>query len=218
MTQGLVQVETDASATLEDIFEIFNQYDQQVAIFHYGGHAAGTQLQLEARDGSAKAAYAGGLAQLLGQQESLQLVFLNGCATQGQVQRLLQEGVKAVIATSVPVQDKMATEFAEQFYNSLGSHTHIQRAFQVARAFLEAKYKTTEPVKIFRSLELDEGEDKGVLNWGLYVREGEEAALDWALPKNVSQKQTIKTRFDYESRPEVNDILIDIICEDSGGI
>jgi hypothetical protein len=79
--EGTIQVEQEASSSLEDIFDVFRNYDNQVAIFHYGGHASGTHLHLEGSDTSTQKGYADGLAQLLGQQESLQLVFLNGCAT-----------------------------------------------------------------------------------------------------------------------------------------
>ena len=68
----------------------------RLVVFHYGGHANGTLLQLE--DGAESAV---GLARLLGQMRSLKLVFLNGCATQGHAALLRDAGVPAVIATSV---------------------------------------------------------------------------------------------------------------------
>jgi CHAT domain-containing protein len=107
----------------------------QVQIFHYGGHANGSALQLEQGAGNAQVASSTGLAQLLGQQTELKLVFLNGCATQGQVELLLKSGVKAVIATSVPINDMMAVEFAEQFYQSLTNQASIAHSFTTARAF-----------------------------------------------------------------------------------
>ena len=214
--EGLIQVEKEASSSLEDIFELFNTYSGRVAIFHYGGHAGGTHLQLEAPDTSAQAAAAGGLAQLLGQQGNLRLVFLNGCATRPQVELLLKSGVKAVIATSVKVQDQMATEFAEQFYHALASHASIQRAFQVASAFVAAKYQSFGPVRDYMSMDFPEqGQvEQGEIPWGLYRNENAADALDWALPRTVNKSQVLRNRFDYESRVDVNDLLIDIICED----
>ena len=113
--RGYIQVHKEENTSIEDIFDLFNRYAGRIAIFHYGGHANGTHLQLEAGVGKAEMADATGLAQLLGQQKALQLVFLNGCATQDQVEKLFSCGVKAVIATAVPINDEMATEFAEQF-------------------------------------------------------------------------------------------------------
>lgn len=211
--EGLIQVEAEASSSLEDVFDMFTNYDNQIAIFHYGGHAGGTHLQLESEDG-AQEAYAGGMAKILGAQESLRLVFMNGCATKPQVDLLLKSGVKAVIATSVPIQDHMAVEFAEQFYNSLTSHTTIQRAFQVAEAFTAAKYKNAQNIKIYRDVVMHDfmqTGDPNALPWGLYY--SDEEALQWTLPKRVSKKQVLKNRFDYETRVDVNEVLIDVICE-----
>lgn len=212
--EGLIKVEAEASTSLEDIFEIFNTYPDQINIFHYGGHAGGTHIQLEEASTKSQNAYAGGLAKLLGQQENLQLVFLNGCATKDQVQLLLNEGVKAVIATSVPIQDQMATEFAEQFYNSLSSHTPIDRAFQIAKAFIAAKYQDFGKIQIFRDV-VFQNFTGNTMPWGLYLNtDVEEAIIHWSLPKRKSHKNILRNRFDYESRVDVNDILIDIICDD----
>ncbi|MCB0629621.1 MAG: CHAT domain-containing protein [Lewinella sp.] len=211
--EGLIKVEKEASSTLDDIFDIFQSYPDEVCIFHYGGHAGGEHLQLESDDASAQQAYAAGLAELLGQQQNLQLVFLNGCATQPQVELLLKHGVRSVIATSVSIKDQMATEFAEQFYNSLASHTPIQRAFQIAKAFITAKYRDTGNIQIYRA-GFSLAPQSEEMPWGLYVHPDATDVLQWSLPKRVSNKQTIRNRFDYERRPDVNDILIDIICED----
>jgi hypothetical protein len=212
--EGTIQVEQEASSSLEDIFDVFRNYDNQVAIFHYGGHASGTHLHLEGSDTSTQKGYADGLAQLLGQQESLQLVFLNGCATKPQVELLLKNGVKAVIATSVPIQDNMAVEFAEQFYNALAGHSTIQRSFQIATAFVSSKYQGFS-VQSYRGFDLrEEQSETRELPWGLYLRDGAESVLSWTLPERTSKSQVLKTRFDYETRVDVNDILIDIICED----
>ena len=212
--EGTLQVEQEASSSLEDIFEVFRNYDNQIAIFHYGGHAAGTHLRLEANDTSSQKGYAGGLASLLGQQEGLQLVFLNGCATKPQVELLLENGVKAIIATSAPIQDQMATEFAEQFYNAMAGHSTIQRAFNIATSFVATKYQGFEVQSYRGFLSRDEKADKKELPWGLYINEGADAILNWTLPQRTSKAQVLKTRFDYESRVDVNDVLIDIICED----
>lgn len=212
--EGLIKLETEASSSLEDIFEVFQTYPDQVAIFHYGGHADGTHLQLETPGASPQKAFAGGLAQLLGRQQNLQLVFLNGCATRPQVDILLENGVKMVIATSVPVNDVMATEFAEQFYHSLAGHMPVQQAFNLAKAFVAAKYQSAVPIQIYRGIGSGERPDSGVMPWGLYVRPEAEETLQWALPRRASTQQILRTRFDYESRVEVNDLLIDAVCED----
>lgn len=214
--EGLIRLETESSSSIEDIFSTFNRYDNEIAIFHYGGHAGGSLLRLENTDTSSQSAHAGGLARLLGQQSNLQLVFLNGCGTRPQVELLLKSGVKAVIATSVPIQDQMATEFSEQFYHSLASHTPIQRAFEIAEAFIATKYDDFDPIKVYRDIVFDDfhSPDPNVLPWGLYTNPQSPDVLQWTLPKRVSHKQVIRNRFDYETRYDVNDILIDVLCED----
>lgn len=122
---GLCDVEERSNATLQDILDVFQDplYHNRIAIFHYGGLPNGYQLLLESAEGSAKAAHAGGLAAFLGQQTGLrtglQLVFLNGCATQKQMQGLTDAKVSLVIATSQAIDDKVATEFASRFYKGL---------------------------------------------------------------------------------------------------
>jgi DNA-binding NarL/FixJ family response regulator len=105
--QQHVEVIREESADIDDLFYNLNRYGPRVHLFHYGGHASGTHLRLEDQ-----AAGAQGLARLLGSLPELKLVFLNGCSTRGQVQKLLNFGVKAVVATSVPINDSKAREFA----------------------------------------------------------------------------------------------------------
>jgi hypothetical protein len=209
-----IKVESEAASTLEDIFDFINSYHNQISIFHYGGHAGGTSLRLETAEADNRNANAQGLAQLLGMEENLQLVFLNGCATKPQVRLLLDNGVKAVIATSVPIQDQMATEFAEQFYLALANGSDIQRAFEVTKAFIASKYNRRQDIQQYRSIVLGEEETSDDLPWGIYINEKLESNLSWKLPIRTDKTNILKNRFDYESRLDVNDILIDLICED----
>lgn len=209
-----IKVEAEAASTLEDIFDFINSYHNQISIFHYGGHAGGTSLRLETAEADNRNANAQGLAQLLGMEENLQLVFLNGCATKPQVRLLLDNGIKAVIATSVPIQDQMATEFAEQFYLALANGSDIQRAFEVTKAFIASKYNRRQDIQQYRSIVLGEEETSDDLPWGIYINEKLESDLSWKLPIRTDKTNILKNRFDYESRLDVNDILIDLICED----
>jgi uncharacterized membrane protein YhaH (DUF805 family) len=65
-------------------------------VFHYAGHANDITLQLDNGNGNGNRAV-GGIAKLLGQQTSLKLVFLSGCATAAHVKRLHDAGVPAVV-------------------------------------------------------------------------------------------------------------------------
>ena len=89
--QGHIQVHRVAHTEIKDIFDDVNRYSERIAIFHYAGHAGDTYLQLQDDAGEEKKASVKGLAQLLGRQPALQLVFLNGCATRGWIERFVPE-------------------------------------------------------------------------------------------------------------------------------
>jgi hypothetical protein len=185
--KGFVQVHKEENTSVEDIFELFNRYQDQIVIFHYGGHANGTHLQLETDAGESQLANALGLAQLMGQQKQLQLVFLNGCATLKQVEILLSSGVRAVIATSVPIDDKMATEFAEQFYEKLAGQATIEKAFEFAKAFITTRYGPSKEINLYRDLSW-KGKEKAAkdeIAWGLYTNETSPEVLEWKLPETI---------------------------------
>jgi hypothetical protein len=192
--RGFIQVHKEENTSIEDIFDLFNRYADRIVIFHYGGHADGTRLQLEGGGGKAQMADATGLAQLLGQQKALQLVFLNGCATQDQVEKLFSCGVKAVIATSVPINDEMATEFAGQFYSALAARSSIQKAFHIARAFVTSRYGEEKGIGEYRAISWA-GKKEGALTavpWGLYVNNNGDEALTWQLPETAEHQVIIR--------------------------
>jgi len=150
--QRYIRVHVEPDAGIDDLFDLFNRFPDQVAIFHYGGHADGTALQLMTASGANETAHADGLAKLMGLSKALRLVFLNGCATRDQVKSLLDQGVKAVIATAVPINDTMATEFAEQFYQSMAAGKSIKDSYESARAMIASRYGDKRAVEEFRSM------------------------------------------------------------------
>ena len=179
-----IKVHREESATLDELFNDLIQNKDQVAIFHYGGHANSKGLGLEGGAGAAQ-----GLAQAFGAQSGLKLVFLNGCSTRKQVQGLMDAGVPAVIATSVPIEDKMASDFAMVFYRSLARHLTIGQAFTQAWAFLKASRSRSGDsdtgIVTVRDIEPDaeDGSPEPSMPWGLYVRpQNQDEILDWKLP------------------------------------
>jgi hypothetical protein len=191
-SQAIKLVKAEQTST-DYLFEQFSVHADRVAIFHYGGHANGGALRLESEGGAAETAHAGGLAQLLGMQKGLKLVFLNGCATKGQVRLLLDKGVQAVIATAVPIDDVMATEFAEQFYTELGRRQPVGRAFNTASSFVATHYNHKTVRGGSRSFDaVDDETVSAELTWGIYLADGADAVLDWVLP--VPRDRTIILR------------------------
>jgi hypothetical protein len=167
-----------------------SNWENQVSIFHFGGHANTKGLMLQ----DAYTLFEP-LAQELIQRntESLQLVFLNGCSTQSLVQVLFELGAKAVIATSAEVQDAMASNFAIRFYQNLAQGDNIQTAYQSAWNFTVAKYQSQEKRfrsagQILRRSELGENIHSPHDNsfpWGLYV--DDDTVLDYSISRKNHQ-------------------------------
>lgn len=186
---GLCEVVVRTNCTAGDIFKVFQdpRYRNRVAVFHYGGHANGYQLLLESSAGQTAAADAGGLARFLGQQQGLQLVFLNGCSTQQQTEGLLEANISVVISTSRAIDDQVATDFSCQLYQALAGGASIRTAYHEAEATLQ----TTKGGSL-RGLYFDTKGDPGGQPdadrwpWNLCLREGSESADQWNLPEAVN--------------------------------
>lgn len=201
--KGHFLLHRESFASTEKIAHYLIEYKDRVVLFHYGGHAEGDGLELNDQK-----ADAGGIAQLISAQKNLQLVFLNGCSTKEQVEKLLALGVPAVIATSSPIDDTMATELAEQFYNALMKKHSIKEAFAMAAALVTAK---GGQVAQYRGIKLKE--DNDVFPWGLYTEKSE--LLDWKLPDQKSNRQEIIIRnasdqFNFSKVP-VNTHLTEVL-------
>ncbi|WP_027002749.1 CHAT domain-containing protein [Hugenholtzia roseola] len=175
--EGSIKLYTEFNTTIADLVKVFTEkYRNRVAIFHFAGHAGSQELVLDETSANAT-----GFAQLLAQQQSLELVFLNGCSTKRQVEGLLEAGVKRVIATSTPIDDAQAVAFSSQFYKSLAKKATLGQAFQEAAALLTLQ---NSPVQVYRSAipksKIKEDVAPSPLLWGFYTKE--EAQADWELP------------------------------------
>ncbi len=180
---GLCEVVERANATVDEVLDVFQdpEYRDRVAVFHFGGHAGDAELLLESAGGEATVAHAGGLARFLGQQRGLELVFLNGCSSRGQVQGLLDAGVPAVIATSQAIDDAVATELSSRFYKALASGATVRTAYTEAQAAVQVR-RGDQARGTYRSFVPDVvAEDRWP--WDLYVAPGaEERLARWSLP------------------------------------
>ena len=175
-----IEVTHEESAELKDIYSQFIEFRGQISIFHYGGHASGTHLRLEDQEGDAA-----GLATLIGQQENLKLVFLNGCSTREQVDLLFAAGVKAVIATVATIEDEIAVEFATMFYDALAKRHTIGQSFKLAASFVQERHGTVIGINalVGRGERVYKPEVEKELQWGLYIQEPYfDEILHWKLP------------------------------------
>lgn len=183
---GLCEIVELANATADDIFRVFQdpEYRDRIAVFHYGGHANGYALLLESASGSPHAADAGGFAAFLGQQRGLDLVFLNGCSTQQQVQGLLDANVSAVIATSRAIEDQVAMQFSRQFYQGLAGGASLRTAYSEAEAAVQMSKGGNTRALYFGDADKQDSDGKGTDRWpwDLTLRDGAEEVAGWSLP------------------------------------
>lgn len=173
-----IQIHLEPYATVDNVSKYLVDYDDRVSVFHYGGHADSRQLFMQGG-----AAFGSGLAHQLSQQESLQLVFLNGCSTAAQVRLLLALGIPAVIATTVDVNDGLAAAFADRFYQVIANGQTIKKAFETAAAFVETKTGMLPEIHTRGLGRKKKGEEP--LAWGLYAM-GEEVLEEVLVGKTAS--------------------------------
>ena len=170
---GHFDIHRDEFAAIEVISKNLRTFKDQVIVFHYGGHAASKSLFLNDQEANAD-----GIAELLGHQKNLKLVFLNGCSTQAQVEYLKLLGIPAVIATSRPIKDILATKFAGEFYDALVKNFTLKEAFDLAASCLKA---AQVPVSCIRGIKLER--EVGTDTWILSV--ADEAHYSWKLPREL---------------------------------
>lgn len=121
--------------------------DSSFHILHFVGHSAfengESSLFLTTDTGGVDQVSATKLAQLLGDQSSLQLVVLNSCEGArttaddpfaGIATKIVQQGCGAVVAMQFEITDEAAKKFAGEFYTSL-----VDRHLAVDQAMAEAR-------------------------------------------------------------------------------
>lgn len=195
-----------SSVSIDEIFRLFNRYQGRISIFHFAGHAIGEGLQLNKDFSGTELGKAGGLADLFRREVVdgiLQLVFLNGCSTQPQLEGLKAAGVPSVICTRCPIEDGKALNLAKQFYRSLAGADQAQpfdqpstidQSFERAMAYL----KTASQVEVEKTergilLSFDSSSGDFDLNeepWTLYSSNG-----DWTLSSEVADENKVFNEF-----------------------
>lgn len=205
---GRIDCQSLGKTTLDDLFKELNRFHQRVHILHYGGHSNHEFLML--RDQLARAT---NLARVIGMQQNLQLVFLNGCGNQEQVEVLFASGVKAIIATSDAIADDKAILFAVQFYDALKGGKTIAEAYQTARDLFVEKFPAMESGISRDVLFRRRGQKvKQEFPWALYLAEGSDGS--WSIPDPYEAPVDL----DYHAavpldNPETNKKLVELTFE-----
>lgn len=221
---GSIQIKREESAENNDIAYYLGRYKDRVVIFHYAGHADGKQLSFEGKTGNAQ-----GLAKLLSLQKNLRLVFLNACATKEQASLYIQAGVKAVIATDLPIIDPHAKMFSETFYTALADNHTLEEAYLAAAGVIKLnfdKYKDSKDEIIYYDTKIEkqdknieateesgEEENVKVVNDTHHIfrklgrrnrKQSEEKIMPWRLYVNTTDKDVLNWKI---TQPPIKEYL-----------
>lgn len=190
-------VHRESFAGIEGMARYISLYREELVVFHYSGHAGPTAFYLDGEEAKAR-----GIAQLLGQCPNLKLVFLNGCATRGQIKMLAEAGVPLIIGTHRPVEDVKAGQFAIQLYQALANNETVGQAFELA---LGGVLSRDDQVSVVRAIRYQQVADSSSGDdWLLF---GEENARSWKLPS-----------FPYYPKEFMpNELLLDKLVESLAG-
>lgn len=187
-------IEMIVLSSVDELFKYFDLYKGRIGLIHYGGHASGKGLLIDNQRANAN-----GLANLMGLEPNLQFVFLNGCATKPQVELLQKNNVRVILATSSPINDGKATNFAIRFYQNFtffNNQNTLQDAFNHAKSYIETT--ETTPITIStRGFVFDNEEMISPFQWALYTHPDFENAINWKLPRkgiNITQTVAIRTK------------------------
>lgn len=181
-SEGLCEVIICPGRTLDVVLQEFRKYEDRITIFHFGGHANDYSLYLETPFGKRDIIYAEGLAAYFGTQKSLQLVFLNGCATKAQGDLLEKHKVPFAISTENAVADDIAMLFATNFYQELGNGRSIGEAYNRAVVLLQARNQQDGLILRDAFLRV-ETIKQGKNTWTLQTQQEEKSPADWNLPE-----------------------------------
>lgn len=181
----------------EAIGQTVTNHRDSLWLFHYSGHAGGDHLLI-----AEEALRGEGIGHQLAQCPNLTVIMLNGCATRGQVEALLETSQKGkprvIIATSAEVDDRSAKDFSIRFYEALSKQATISEAFEIAVGEVQQR----QDVAIKRGLVLDAEEPQDELNgmeagiWGLFYLEEQAEVLGARLPgKMIQFEEEIESDF-----------------------
>lgn len=115
--------------------------EEKPLIVHFAGHGQAGGIVLEDDDGQAREVSAAALAEVFGLfADSLRLVVLNACYSDGQAAALAQR-IDWVAGLEGAADDRAARDFAAALYHALGNGETVQFAFDYAckSAALEAR-------------------------------------------------------------------------------
>ncbi|MEO0585094.1 MAG: CHAT domain-containing protein [Bacteroidota bacterium] len=187
-----IQIEVIEETSFGDLLQKLIPFQDRVALIHYAGHASADRISLQDRPGSLyHKLTARQFANTLSHFKNLKLVFLNGCATQGFTDELLDKGVPAVIATSRKVNDAHAIQIAKNFYFAWGhrkGNKSVKEAFELSTASTldEEIGPHRGDHAIARKVISDS--PQSTMPWALYWRKQDPSGINWKIYRPIPWK------------------------------
>jgi len=191
------EVELLPYSSAEDLFAELRRFQNQIVILHFAGHTTSDLWKLH--EGMVNAS---GMAEVLKLQNSIRLLFLNGCHNHAQVEAFAKANIPAIIATSQPINDQKARVFATEFYKKLVAsktlNTTIAEAYDWAKATASAIESSTRK----RSMDIDDNETPELWNWDLISTQFpiEPKATQWSLGAVQIQPKISQQLADYKAK------------------
>jgi len=137
--KGSIEVICENYTDRQKLSEYLDEYRERLIGLHFGGHANGEKLIFE--DGSVSNESI--VYKLKNEVKHLQFVFLNGCSTEGHVERLIREcKIGFVIATKSAISDEKAQQFAAWFYQNLYTEEETAEGLRYKKRSLQAAYES----------------------------------------------------------------------------
>lgn len=137
--KGSIEMVCEIYTDRQRLAEHLDDYRDRIIGLHFGGHANGEKLIFE--DGAVSSKDI--VYKLKNEVKQLQFVFLNGCSTEGHVERLIKEcNVNFVIATRSSIDDNKAQQFAGWFYQNLYTEEETTEGFRYKKRTLQEAYES----------------------------------------------------------------------------
>ena len=136
--RGVLELIHKDSVRLSDLFDYLNRY--QPRVLHFSGHGTvDNEIILVDDQDKASPLSAEALQDLLGSfKDSIQVVVLNACFSEGQARGIV-EHIDCAVGMSDAILDEAAISFAATFYLALGFGRSVGNAFQQALTMLKAQ-------------------------------------------------------------------------------
>lgn len=226
---GKISIEKEVEWSYQNLFDNFNNIHDhsKINLLHYTGHSDDGQLILQADGGGNVGISAKDFSDFIKQQDGLEVVFLNSCASESIGQYLTENGVPIVIETTKKINDFKAAEFAKAFYKGMMAGKSLYDSFLQATVFYKTNFGLNYETEVVETTRAVSGylrkDSKKTFAWKLSYQD-ENFAKNWYLVESVKQKiatgdfsHKILSIYDsdFDHHPEIHKIIDAAFSNDS---